>query len=144
MCAYMSDEQARVFRETERQYQGKVAELQEQLERFQQQFGQRVRETVEREVRHKSEQIAELQTQMRQGSDRFEVVQLREQLASECAKLEQLTWMEEQRARDVREARETILRGNAQHMERVAEVENLRSALADVIKESRNKELHKR
>eukprot|EP00971_Amphidinium_carterae_P103509 2049315-Amphidinium_carterae.1 len=130
MCAYMSDKRTRVFRETERQYQGKVAELQSQLERSQHQFGQRVRETVDREVRHKSEQIAELQTQMRQGSDNFEVVQLREQLAVEKAKLEQLTWMEEQRARDVHEARDKILRGSAQHMEKVA-VENLKSALAD-------------
>eukprot|EP00971_Amphidinium_carterae_P185808 3688908-Amphidinium_carterae.1 len=46
--------------------------------------------------------------------------------------------MEERRARDVREVREQILRGNAQHMEKIAEVENLKSALSDLIKESRN------
>eukprot|EP00971_Amphidinium_carterae_P212599 4219304-Amphidinium_carterae.1 len=75
---------------------------------------------------------------MRQGGDSLEVAQLRENLALEKAKLEQLTWMEERRARDVREVREQILRGNVQHMEKVAEVENLKSALADLIKESRN------
>eukprot|EP00971_Amphidinium_carterae_P278364 5525756-Amphidinium_carterae.1 len=57
------------------------------------------------------------------------------------AKLEQLTWKEEQRARDIHEACEQILRGNAQHMERIAEVENLKSALADLIKELRNKDV---
>eukprot|EP00971_Amphidinium_carterae_P150292 2979495-Amphidinium_carterae.1 len=49
--------------------------------------------------------------------------------------------MEDQRARDVREVREQILRGNAQHIEKVAEVENLKSAMADLIKESRNKDV---
>eukprot|EP00971_Amphidinium_carterae_P234951 4662468-Amphidinium_carterae.1 len=49
--------------------------------------------------------------------------------------------MEEQRARDVHEARDTILRGNSQHLESMAEVEHLRSALADVIKEARNKDV---
>eukprot|EP00971_Amphidinium_carterae_P029500 580802-Amphidinium_carterae.1 len=49
--------------------------------------------------------------------------------------------MEEQRARDVHEARERILRGNSQHFESMAEVETLRSALADVIKEARNQEV---
>eukprot|EP00971_Amphidinium_carterae_P035067 690176-Amphidinium_carterae.1 len=49
--------------------------------------------------------------------------------------------MEEQRARDVHEVRDKILRGNTQHMERMAEVENLRSALADMIKEARNKDV---
>eukprot|EP00971_Amphidinium_carterae_P274805 5453113-Amphidinium_carterae.1 len=46
--------------------------------------------------------------------------------------------MEEQRARDVHEARDKILRGNTQHLESMAEVDNLRSALADVVKEARN------
>eukprot|EP00971_Amphidinium_carterae_P171254 3394580-Amphidinium_carterae.1 len=49
--------------------------------------------------------------------------------------------MEEQRARDVHEARDTILRGNAQHLDSMAEVEKLKSALADVIKEARNKDV---
>eukprot|EP00971_Amphidinium_carterae_P082906 1640231-Amphidinium_carterae.1 len=49
--------------------------------------------------------------------------------------------MEEQRARDVHEARDTILRGNTQHLESMAEVEKLRSALTDVIKEARNNEV---
>eukprot|EP00971_Amphidinium_carterae_P063794 1262590-Amphidinium_carterae.1 len=53
MCAYMFEERTRVFRKTENMYQGKVAELQSQVQRFQQLFGQRVRETVEREVKHK-------------------------------------------------------------------------------------------
>eukprot|EP00971_Amphidinium_carterae_P299564 5951830-Amphidinium_carterae.1 len=70
---------------------------------------------------HKSEQIAELQNQIRESGDSFEVVQLRDQLAEEKAKLEHLTWMEEQRAQDVHEGRDKILRGNAQHMERMAE-----------------------
>eukprot|EP00971_Amphidinium_carterae_P003216 63266-Amphidinium_carterae.1 len=77
---------------------------------------------------------------MRQSGNGLEVAQLRDILALEKAKLEQLTWKEEQRARDIREAREQILRGNAQHimlhMERIAEVENLKSAMADMIKES--------
>eukprot|EP00971_Amphidinium_carterae_P026477 522175-Amphidinium_carterae.2 len=45
------------------------------------------------------------------------------------------------RAKDIHEARETILRGNAQHQKKIAEVENLKSALADVMKESRNKDV---
>eukprot|EP00971_Amphidinium_carterae_P208673 4140314-Amphidinium_carterae.1 len=69
MCAYMSDERTRVFRETENMYQGKVAELQGQVRQFQEHFGQRVRETVEREVKYKSEQIADLQNQIRHGGD---------------------------------------------------------------------------
>eukprot|EP00971_Amphidinium_carterae_P074616 1474691-Amphidinium_carterae.1 len=85
--------------------------------------------------------MAELQAQMRQSSDSLEATHLRDQLAMERAKLEQLTWMEEQRARDVREVREQILRGNAQHMERIAEVENLKSAMTDLIKESRNQDV---
>eukprot|EP00971_Amphidinium_carterae_P242202 4809230-Amphidinium_carterae.1 len=114
MCSYMSEERTR------------VRDLQDQLERYQQQFGQPVRETVEREVQQKSEQIVELQNQMRHGGDSSEVVaQLREKLAMEQAKLEQLSWKEEARAKDIREARETILRGNAQHQEKIAEVENL-------------------
>eukprot|EP00971_Amphidinium_carterae_P068217 1350766-Amphidinium_carterae.1 len=98
MCSYMTAERTRVFQETEQRYIGKVKELQSQVERFQQQFSQRVRETVDREVRQKSEQIAELQTQMRQGGDSSEVAQLRDRLALEQAKLEQLTWKEEHRA----------------------------------------------
>eukprot|EP00971_Amphidinium_carterae_P239775 4760050-Amphidinium_carterae.1 len=78
---------------------------------------------------------------MRQGGDSSEVAQLRDRLALEEAKLEQLTWKEEHRAQDIREAREQIVRGNAQHMERIAEVENLRSALSDLVKESRNKDV---
>eukprot|EP00971_Amphidinium_carterae_P109587 2170087-Amphidinium_carterae.1 len=35
------------------------------------------------------------------------------------------------RAKDIHESRETILRGNAKHQEKIAEVENLKSALAD-------------
>eukprot|EP00971_Amphidinium_carterae_P037866 744625-Amphidinium_carterae.1 len=138
---YISEERTRLFRETEQRYQGKVRDLQGQLERYQQQFSQRVRETVEQEVWQKSEQIVELQNQMRQGGDSREVAHLREKLALEQAKLEQLAWKEEVRARDVREARETILSGNSRHEETIAEVENLKSALADVIKESRNKEV---
>eukprot|EP00971_Amphidinium_carterae_P206356 4094888-Amphidinium_carterae.1 len=53
MCAYMSNERTRVFRKTENMYQGKVAKLQSQVRQFYEQFGQRVRETVEREVKHK-------------------------------------------------------------------------------------------
>eukprot|EP00971_Amphidinium_carterae_P127182 2520368-Amphidinium_carterae.1 len=76
---------------------------------------------------------------MRQGGDSSEVAQLCEQLALEKAKLEQLTWKEEIRAKDIREARETILSGNTRHQDMIAEVENLKAALADVVKESRNK-----
>eukprot|EP00971_Amphidinium_carterae_P077983 1542715-Amphidinium_carterae.1 len=64
---------------------------------------------------------------MRQGGDSNEVAQLREKLALEQAKLEQLSWKEEARAKDIREARETILRGNAQHQEKIVEVENLKT-----------------
>eukprot|EP00971_Amphidinium_carterae_P282379 5605968-Amphidinium_carterae.1 len=67
MCANMSEERTRVFRKTENMHQGKVAELQSQVQRFQQQFGQRVCKTVEREVKHKSEQIADFQNQIRQS-----------------------------------------------------------------------------
>eukprot|EP00971_Amphidinium_carterae_P152747 3027431-Amphidinium_carterae.2 len=50
-------------------------------------------------------------------------------------------WKEEVRARDICEACETILLAvNSRHQEMIVEVENLKSALADVIKESRNKE----
>eukprot|EP00971_Amphidinium_carterae_P133782 2650056-Amphidinium_carterae.1 len=90
-------------------YQGKVAELQSQVHQFQKRFGQRVRKTVEQEVKHKSEQIAKLQNQIRHGGNSFEVAQLQKQLAVENAKLKQLTWMKEQRAQDVREACDTIL-----------------------------------
>eukprot|EP00971_Amphidinium_carterae_P349272 6490934-Amphidinium_carterae.3 len=76
---------------------------------------------------------------MRRGGNNHEVAQLREQLTMEKAKLEQLTWKEEIRAKDIREARERILSCNSRHQEMIAEVENLKSALADVVKESRNK-----
>eukprot|EP00971_Amphidinium_carterae_P107885 2135958-Amphidinium_carterae.1 len=76
MCSYMTAERTRVFQETEQRYRGQVRELQSQVERFQEQFSQRVRETVEREVKQKSDQIAELQTQMWQGGDSSEVAQL--------------------------------------------------------------------
>eukprot|EP00971_Amphidinium_carterae_P132614 2626328-Amphidinium_carterae.1 len=69
MCAYMSDERTRVFRQTEQKYQGMVADLRDQVERHKQQFRDKVRETVDAEVKHKSDQIAELQNQMRQGGD---------------------------------------------------------------------------
>eukprot|EP00971_Amphidinium_carterae_P170244 3373011-Amphidinium_carterae.1 len=70
---------------------------------------------------------------MRQGGDSSEVAHLREQLALEKAKLEQLTWKEEVRAKDIHEARETILSGNSRHQKMIAEVENLKAALADVV-----------
>eukprot|EP00971_Amphidinium_carterae_P351636 6492204-Amphidinium_carterae.1 len=76
MCAYMSEERTRVYRQTEQRYEGMVTDLRGQLERYKQQFGQKVRETVEHEVRKKSEQIVELQNQMRQGGDNNEVAQL--------------------------------------------------------------------
>eukprot|EP00971_Amphidinium_carterae_P129226 2559616-Amphidinium_carterae.1 len=67
---------------------------------------------------------------MRQSGDSLEVAQLRAGLALDKAKLEQLTWKEGQRARDIREAREQILRGNAQHMERIAESRNKEVSLS--------------
>eukprot|EP00971_Amphidinium_carterae_P307410 6109194-Amphidinium_carterae.1 len=79
MCAYMFEKRTRVFKKTDNMYQGK-------------------------KVKHKSEQIAKLQNQIRHGKNSFEVAQLQEQLAVENAKLQQLTWMEEQRAQDVHEA----------------------------------------
>eukprot|EP00971_Amphidinium_carterae_P076890 1518926-Amphidinium_carterae.2 len=115
-----------------------VTELRSQVDRHKQQFRDRVCETVEAEVKQKSEQIVELQNQVRQGGDENEVAQLREQLALEKAKLEHLAWKEEVRAKDIHEARETILRGNSQHHEKIAEAENLKTVLADVVKESRN------
>eukprot|EP00971_Amphidinium_carterae_P303100 6022646-Amphidinium_carterae.1 len=49
MCAYMSDERTRVFRETEKRYEGMVADLRGQVDRHKQQFREKVRETVEAE-----------------------------------------------------------------------------------------------
>eukprot|EP00971_Amphidinium_carterae_P134618 2668063-Amphidinium_carterae.2 len=129
MCAYMSDERTRVFRETEKRYEGMVADLRGQVDRHKQQFREKVRETVEAEVKHKSDQIAELQERMRH-SNHNEVAQLREQLAMQKAKLDQLAWREETRAQDIRVARETILSGNSRHQEMCAEVENLKTDAA--------------
>eukprot|EP00971_Amphidinium_carterae_P058392 1155273-Amphidinium_carterae.1 len=72
MCTYMSDERTRVFRQTEQKYQGMVTDLRDQVERHKQQFRDKVRETLEAEVKHESDQIAELQNQMRQGGDSSE------------------------------------------------------------------------
>eukprot|EP00971_Amphidinium_carterae_P244750 4859385-Amphidinium_carterae.1 len=58
----------------------------------------------------------------------FKETEQRYQGTVEQAKLEQLTWKEEQHAQDIGDAREQILRKNAQHQEKIAEVENLKSA----------------
>eukprot|EP00971_Amphidinium_carterae_P313285 6226088-Amphidinium_carterae.1 len=73
--------------------------------------------------------------------ERTRVCREMEQRYQGKVKLEQLSWKEEQRAQDIRDAREKILRGNAQHQEKIAEVEHLKSALSDLIKESRNREV---
>eukprot|EP00971_Amphidinium_carterae_P238313 4731015-Amphidinium_carterae.2 len=138
MCAYMSEERTRVFRETQQRYEGFAADLKGQVERHKLHFREKLRETVEIEVKNKSDQVAELQERIRH-SRHDEVEQLCEQQELEKAKLEQIAWKEETRAQDIRVARETILDGNTRHQEMCVEVENLRAALSDVIKESRNK-----
>eukprot|EP00971_Amphidinium_carterae_P076342 1507495-Amphidinium_carterae.1 len=67
MCAYMSDERTRVFRETQQRYEGLVADLKGQVERHKLHFREKLRDTVENEVKNKSDQIAELQERMQHG-----------------------------------------------------------------------------
>eukprot|EP00971_Amphidinium_carterae_P338433 6475765-Amphidinium_carterae.1 len=74
MRAYMSEERTRVFRQTEQRYESMVAGLRGQVDRHKQKFRDKVRETVEAEVRQKSEQIVELQNQMKQGGETGTVV----------------------------------------------------------------------
>eukprot|EP00971_Amphidinium_carterae_P274936 5455398-Amphidinium_carterae.1 len=84
MCAYVSEERTRVFRETQQRYEGLVADLRRQVDHHKLQFREELRETVENEVKSKSDQIAELQERMRHNNH-DEVVQLREQLELERA-----------------------------------------------------------
>eukprot|EP00971_Amphidinium_carterae_P015417 304504-Amphidinium_carterae.1 len=129
MCAYMSEERTRVFTETQQKYEGLVADLRGQVDSYKLEFRAKLREIVEIEVKNK------------RHNNHDEVVQLCEQLELERAKLEQLTWKEETRAQDIRVARETILSGNTRHQEMCVEVENLKTALADMVKESRNQDV---
>eukprot|EP00971_Amphidinium_carterae_P350738 6491715-Amphidinium_carterae.3 len=46
MCAYMSEERTRVFRETQQKYEGLVADLRSQIESHKLQFREKLRETV--------------------------------------------------------------------------------------------------
>eukprot|EP00971_Amphidinium_carterae_P214218 4251291-Amphidinium_carterae.2 len=79
----------------------------------------------------------DLQGRLRPSND-DEVQQLRVRLEMEQAKLEQLERRKDIRAQDIRVARETIVDG-VRHQEMCVELEDVKAALADVIKESRNK-----
>eukprot|EP00971_Amphidinium_carterae_P147071 2914239-Amphidinium_carterae.1 len=82
MCAYMSEERTRVFRETQQKYEGLLIAKSDSKKL---QFREKLRETMEIEVKNKSDQIAELQKRLRHNNH-DEVVQ-REQLELERAKL---------------------------------------------------------
>eukprot|EP00971_Amphidinium_carterae_P155540 3084470-Amphidinium_carterae.1 len=56
-----------IQRETQQRYQGLVFELKKQVEDHKIHFRERLRETVEREVKDKSEEIAEVQGRMGPG-----------------------------------------------------------------------------
>eukprot|EP00971_Amphidinium_carterae_P218526 4337540-Amphidinium_carterae.3 len=61
MCAYMSEERPRVFEQTRARYQSHIVELRNEVEKHKSYFRERVREAMAREIKNKTQQIADLQ-----------------------------------------------------------------------------------